>query len=381
MKNNYISYLAAFVMSCSLLTGCASDTVTPEADPAAAEAASETTEAASETTEAEDTAKSEPEEITEAAENGAEEKDEAATEGEPVSEEYDLYDTDNLVAAAATKATVETDIRACMADIRNEENPYDVSWDYGEEWELYVDACDWSLVFDAEYYKATFPMLAKQYHNDDDLLLRHFQTVGVHEGRQASADFNVVAYFRNCSDDVYYALGKSSYSSYYIYYMMHYDEEKAVNTVTSNSGKPVSVLPNPHYTALQNYELKAINAYRAEGNVEPLTMTPEMCAFANYRAYIQREEGYVENQGHDWARANGPIIEALCDTVLGRRFEHFGENTVTSQYNLGTLYAEKYHNSEEHNDALMSAKYHVMGVSNAYKGHKGYTSQYDLFLD
>ena len=32
---------------------------------------------------------------------------------------------------------------------------------------------------------------ALQYHGDDEKLLDHFQTVGVHEGRQGCASFNV----------------------------------------------------------------------------------------------------------------------------------------------------------------------------------------------
>lgn len=57
---------------------------------------------------------------------------------------------------------------------------------------LLLNACDWSLVFDADYYKKAFPMLAVQYHQDNALLLEHFQTVGIHEGRQGSANFNEV---------------------------------------------------------------------------------------------------------------------------------------------------------------------------------------------
>lgn len=299
------------------------------------------------------------------------------TEGEPKS----LDDYDFLVEASHTHAAVETDINACMFSL-DSDNPYDVSWDYGDAWETYVDACDWSLVFDAEYYKATFPMLAMQYHNDDALLLRHFQTVGVHEGRQGSADFNVMAYFYNCSNDVYHALGSKGYAAYYIYYMMNYATECSVNTIAANNGKAVSTQAYNCYTALQVYELDAINKYRAEQNIAPLEMTSEMCAFANYRAYIQREAGYGRGHGHDWANANTPTIETICNKILNRHYNHYGENTVTSAYNCGRDYATKYRESEEHYNGLMNAKYHFIGVSNACATSKsGDVSQYDLFLN
>ena len=52
-------------------------------------------------------------------------------------------------------------------------NPYDVEWDYGELYDAYIEEADWSLVFDAEYYKQAFPMLATLYHENDELLLEH----------------------------------------------------------------------------------------------------------------------------------------------------------------------------------------------------------------
>ena len=78
-----------------------------------------------------------------------------------------------------------------IVDTESDHNPYDLTWRYGpdvekrkevnaENWDelyrSYVATCDWSLVFDAEYYKQAFPMLAKLYHENDELLLEHFQT-------------------------------------------------------------------------------------------------------------------------------------------------------------------------------------------------------------
>lgn len=87
-------------------------------------------------------------------------------------------------------------------DVNSTVNPYDVIYDYGKDYDAFTAACDWSLEFDADYYMSTFPTLALQYHNDKNLLLKHFQTVGIHEGRQGKESFNVGAYKGNCSSEV-----------------------------------------------------------------------------------------------------------------------------------------------------------------------------------
>ena len=76
-----------------------------------------------------------------------------------------------IAALGDLKATVQEDEDECLVYIfdneKNHGNPYDVTWDYGKDYDAYVAAADWSLVFDAEYYKSAFPMLAALYHDDD----------------------------------------------------------------------------------------------------------------------------------------------------------------------------------------------------------------------
>ena len=99
-------------------------------------------------------------------------------------------------------------------EIDGNENPYGLSWQYkpaernrdysrlSRLYDEYVDAGDWSLVFDVEFYKAAFPMLALQYNNNDELLTEHFQTVGVREGRQGCESFNLAVYLENCDGKI-----------------------------------------------------------------------------------------------------------------------------------------------------------------------------------
>ena len=79
----------------------------------------------------------------------------------------DHASADYIQDVTNVQATCETEYKACVVDVHSD-HPYDVVWDYGEVYNDLVSECDWSLVFDAEYYKKTFPILALQYNYDDD---------------------------------------------------------------------------------------------------------------------------------------------------------------------------------------------------------------------
>ena len=74
----------------------------------------------------------------------------------------------NLVGNYAMDLFYDSRASYIVVDTESEHNPYDLTWRYGpdvskmkevnaENWDAlyrsYVAACDWSLVFDAEYYK------------------------------------------------------------------------------------------------------------------------------------------------------------------------------------------------------------------------------------
>ena len=117
---------------------------------------------------------------------------------------------EDIAQLMGLEAEVETRLFACVVDVDEGENPYDVTWDYGELYDAFVQEVDWDLVFDGDYYIRTFPALAHLYHKDKALLLRHFQTVGIHEGRQGCEDFNVAAHQKNCDAKIREALGTAT---------------------------------------------------------------------------------------------------------------------------------------------------------------------------
>jgi len=250
-----------------------------------------------------------------------------------------------------------------------------VIWDYGKEYQAYIDACDWSKLFDAKYYKKTFPMLAMQYHNDDALLLRHFQTVGIHEGRQGNASFNVGAYRINCAAGIRDAF-KANYAAYYIYYLMNQTAESKVNTKTAGKTKLKQQYAYV-YTALQLRELEHVNKYRKDKKAAAVKLNSELCSFANYRAYLNSHDGY---KAHDWAIKNDKKISS-CLKAMGSKNGRFGENTVTSYHHSIVDYAYQYYKSPKHYKLMVSKDYNCIGCSNFYYAANPKTvgSQFDVY--
>lgn len=291
---------------------------------------------------------------------------------------------DDIHDACSTKASCETDLENCVIMV-NSENPYDVDYDYGNVYDFYVDACDWSLVFDADFYKATFPMLALQYHDDKDLLLRHFQTVGVHEGRQGSKSFNVGAYMDNCKSFVSNAFGED-YAAYYVFYMLNYKSESSVDTVNRTKGNESRTQYATVMTAFQARELEAVNEYRESAHADAVEFDSELGAFANYRAYLNAHDGW---EAHDWFREHGNNGDGLVWKLTRSLFKDgrcsLSENTITNtgaRNSMCTkLPAVNYDSSKSHHDAMVNPDFTFIGISNMTwnDDSTNYHSQFDVF--
>ena len=273
---------------------------------------------------------------------------------------------EDIAQLAGLKAGVELRRRDCIVDVDEGENPYDVTWDYGELYDAFVKEVDWDLLFDGDYYIQTFPGLAHLYHKDKALLLRHFQTVGIHEGRQGCKDFNVAAYQKNCDAKVRKAFG-DNYECYYFYYAMNQKTQKAVTT-TGNEKKQLAT----KLTYMQQMELDNINKYRAEVDVAPLEYDAELSALACYRSYIDALEDW---DAHDWLQApeNQDEINRMMINMINAPL--WGENTVhgyprTREYartqGSYTAWYINYRYSQDHYDAMVAEKYHYVGSSNCY---------------
>ena len=269
------------------------------------------------------------------------------------------------------QAKCETSDDFCRCGLDYSENPYDVDYDYGDLYQSYVDACDWSLVFDADYYAEQFPYLALQYNYDKDWLLYHFQTIGIHEGRQGCADFNVRVYLDStCYDNGHiYETFDKNWECYYFYYMLNYDSQKSLETVAKD-GINAKTQYKTVLTYNQAKELDQLNALRAENNLPALQINSELNAFANYRARIDFEE---HNKAHVWAENHRNNCLEMAKTVA----DNYNLNVITTIYaenktmrevgKLTTGYDDLI-KSEEHKAQMLYDNISYTGISNNFNG-------------
>ena len=293
-----------------------------------------------------------------------------------------VYDVEKVSELMSMHANVEQHLTYCRVYVDSEHNPYDVTWNYGRDYQKFVDAVTdadmWGVLFDAEFYKESYPMLAMLYHDDDQLLLEHFQTVGVHEGRQGSKNFNVASYMENCDKSLVDAFG-DHYECYYFYWALNQKTESKVDT--KSDGHPLQMCVK--LTMLQDAEFRHVNEYREEAGVDPVELDPEFLAFANYRAWLDFTGDYT---AHDWLKQNA---DDAYDYLAVMGSETLTENTVCGNCSdkgpSATSYYLKYYKSPEHYAAMVSKYADYFGCSNTYWGSdnngKYRHCQYDVYTE
>lgn len=293
-----------------------------------------------------------------------------------------VYDVEKISELMSMHANVEQHLTYCRVYVDSEHNPYDVTWNYGRDYQKFVDAVTdadmWDVLFDAEFYKESYPMLSMLYHDDDQLLLEQFQTVGVHEGRQGSETFNVAVYMENCDPAIVDAFG-DHYECYYFYWALNQKTESKVPTVSD--GHPLQMCVK--LTMLQDAEFRHVNEYREEAGVDPVELDPEFLAFANYRAWLDFTGDYT---AHDWLKQNA---DAAYDYLAVMGSETLTENTVCGNCSdkgpSATSYYLKYYKSPEHYEAMVSKYAAYFGCSNTYWGSdnngKYRHCQYDVYTE
>ena len=294
---------------------------------------------------------------------------------QPATKSDDIASIQSIQKVCSLTSTPELFKYASQIRTDSDINPYDVIWDYGDAWDAYVKACDWDLVFDPNYYAKQFPMLAMQYHYDKDLLLLHFCTVGVHEGRQGSEGFNVKAYAINGSESVREAF-KDNWEAYYLFYMLNYVKEQSVNTVSANDGSKLQKQYKTILTYMQALELDAINRYREKAGSSPVEFDQELAAIASYRAYINATEHI---KAHDWLDISGNdvdqcnwIVTALNGTVSGSFSENNYEPRGGIQKMPRSVFADAYASSDSHYEAMCRPSQKWVGI-----GHMAWDGRSD----
>ncbi len=366
MKKNMLVYPVSVLLAVGLLAGCAAMPV-QAASGRTAPAASTANPKAGSKSNSEAGSKSN-------SKAGSNSNSKAGSKSNPKTDSEPEFLTasptvDAIAGLGELKARVEESYYkhpdSFKVDVENGHNPYDVEWDYGELYDVYVEEADWSLVFDADFYMKSFPALALLYHYDEELLLEHFQTMGIHEGRQGNKAFNVAAYQKNCKKALRDAFG-DHYECYYFYWMLNQNSQKGVTT----SGKNYPLQLCAKMTYMQAVEFENVNKYRAEVGVKPLKFDPELAAIACYRGWVDISEGYG---AHDWLedKANEERVNAMIKLL---HMDLLGENTVdcgmnsSNQYVPSTFYIN-YRYSPDHYEAMINPKYKYFGSSHIYFGN------------
>jgi len=95
-------------------------------------------------------------------------------------------------------------------------------------------ASDYAAIFDASYYAAANPDVAAALGTDENVLLNHFLTSGIAEGRRGCAEFDL-SYYMECNSDLVAAFG-SDYASYYNHYLTSGKAEGRIGSAESASG-------------------------------------------------------------------------------------------------------------------------------------------------
>lgn len=85
---------------------------------------------------------------------------------------------------------------------------------------------NFSLVFDASYYAATYEDLRNIYGDNEALLLEHFVSFGMREGRRGSEDFDPIVYMNRYPE--LYAMYGDNLAKYYLHYItIGYEEGRS----------------------------------------------------------------------------------------------------------------------------------------------------------
>lgn len=288
---------------------------------------------------------------------------------------------EKIARLASESATAEWEKLFCVVDVNDDKYPYFLEWRYGKksgkdnEYNEFTKGLDWAMVFDADYYASTFPVLAHLLHNDEEQLFEHFRTVGIHEGRQGSKSFNVAAYMDVCSKELKDAFG-DHYAAYYLYWLEKgHKETKASKVVSASKPKQMTAV----LTAIQERELEQINEERKRLGRKPLVFDSELAAFAEYRAWTDAKYGY---EAHDWIKdkANKKEANSIMDML---NTDMFSENTVKKKGSGSyTNWYACYKDSKKHYEAMVNAEYRYIGISNAYyNADDNRTVQFDMFAE
>lgn len=228
----------------------------------------------------------------------------------------------------------------------------------------YIDIMYGDKLFNYDFYCEKYPMLASLYEFDEEALKQHFYSVGMFEGRQGIATFNVDNY-TSATDDL---------AMYYIEYALSSDDETYEKT--SKDAYQIRL----YDLGFDAYVADVTPDHNSDTFVTDLA-TPyiqgELNALASERVRFQL--GDFESYGHDrmsdffFNNENG-ITVAGIDNALNGASENIavaGENNYLSAMNdyssqrfMDSMYSWRM--CDSHYTAATSSQYIYVGQSYVY---------------
>jgi len=115
------------------------------------------------------------------------------------------------------------------------------------------DGVDYSAVFDPDYYASRYSDLRAVFGSNSALLLDHFVSYGVREGRQGKASFDVYSYKRQYPD-LRAAFG-NYLPSYYYHYISYGNREGRAGTGCTTLRGAVTTYGGVNYSAVYDYSV------------------------------------------------------------------------------------------------------------------------------
>jgi len=229
----------------------------------------------------------------------------------------------------------------------------------------YIDITYGDKLFDYDFYCDKYPMLADLYEYDEDALKQHFYSIGMFEGRQGIATFNVDNY-TTATDDL---------ASYYIQYVTTSDASNSYKKTSKDTyqmrlydvGFEAYVL-----NVEEDHESKTFRKDLADPYVQG-----ELNALASDR--IRFQLGDYEAHGHD--RMNDYFKSDECALHdIGLKISDFtkaGENIFSQNANNSTKLSDPlsqelsdtmitWRKCQSHYDAATSADYIYVGQAHIY---------------
>lgn len=171
-------------------------------------------------------------------------------------------------------------------------------------------APDYSAVFDADYYRNTYPDVAGIVGGEADKLLQHFIAFGMREGRTGRPEFNVRAYMKN-NLDLVAVFGAGDLSAYYTHYMLYGRAEGRSGMYKDNAPKEGQLAS--FSTAYNVAEDRAVNVQIASDHMNGIVIQPGG-AFSFSDSVLPRTtaNGYVVAPSFAGGRVVSSVGGGIC---------------------------------------------------------------------